>query len=229
MILKMLEFNPDHLLYAGVFGIFTALVLLLLFIYNRIRRIPLLFAGNRSTIGVASSFRTLLLLMIWTALSGITLFMGAFLHSYHTFTQEIPVAEIHVRPIKKTNAAVITLSSFQAPQARFLIVKGDHWMLEGDILTWDPWLNLLGLQTRYRLTRIRGRYVDVAREIIEPATAFTLTTREDHPLWRYLYLKGHKLPFVSTVYGNAVFQSLQYEKRYLVYVTTSGFLVRGQE
>ena len=99
-------------------------------------------------------------------------------------------------------------------------------MIEGDILKWENWLNFLGLHTRYRLTRLTGHYVAIASEINEPRTVYSLADDEDHPLWRYLYQYGHQLPFVSSVYGNAVFQAAGGDNRYAIYVGTSGFIVR---
>jgi hypothetical protein len=109
------------------------------------------------------------------------------------------------------------------------LVRGDQWMIEGDILKWDHWLNFLGLKTRYRLTRLRGRYLETEMEIRHRPTVYSLVKEENHPLWRYLYLYGHQLPFVSTVYGNAAFQTSTENKRYFLYAGTSGFLVREGE
>ena len=99
-------------------------------------------------------------------------------------------------------------------------------MLEGDILKWDDWLNFMGLHTRYRLTRIRGRYLRTTDEMKEQPTIYPLVENENHPLWRYLYDYGPELPMVSTVYGNAVFQTSGKEKRFKIFVGLSGFVVR---
>jgi hypothetical protein len=101
-------------------------------------------------------------------------------------------------------------------------------MIEGDILKWDNWLNFLGLRTRYRLTRLQGRYIRTQEELQEPRSVYSLTDEESHPSWKYLYQLGHRLPLVSTVYGSAVFQLSGDKKRYTVYVGTSGFTVREE-
>ncbi len=99
-------------------------------------------------------------------------------------------------------------------------------MLEGDILKWDSFLNFLGLHTRYRLTRLRGRYLKTDEEIHKQATVYSLVPDENHPLWQYLYKFGQKLPLVNSVYGNAVFQTADMEKHFHIFVSTSGFLAR---
>jgi hypothetical protein len=84
----------------------------------------------------------------------------------------------------------------------------------------------MGWQTRYRLTRIRGRFIDTEQEINHPPTIYSLVEREDDLLWRYLYKYGSALPFVSTVYGNAVFQTSDDTSSFLITISTSGFIAR---
>jgi hypothetical protein len=63
----------------------------------------------------------------------------------------------------------------------------------------------------------------------KPSTIYSLVENEDNPLWKYLYRYGPGLPLVSTVYGNAVFQSSGEDVTFRVYVGTSGFIVRKAE
>jgi len=54
------------------------------------------------------------------------------------------------------------LVTFEPPTIGYLShhrLRGQQWAVEGHILKWDDWLNLLGLQTMYKLTRVRGRYL----------------------------------------------------------------------
>jgi len=126
----------------------------------------------------------------------------------------------------------VTLTQLISPDSQTVhqfLIRGDQWMLEGDILKWDSWMNFFGWKTRYRLTRIRGRYIHTEDEIRQPPTIYSLVEREDDPLWRSLYELGPKLPFVDTVYGNAVFQTSNAKKVFLVQVSTSGFTAREVE
>jgi hypothetical protein len=179
-----------------------------------------------------ASLRNLSLIALWTSLFGMLLFFGFFLRAYYAFNYEQPVAEIVTRPLRGPQSgsnSLVRLSTFDPHTTRYLLVKGDQWMLEGDILKWDAWLNFLGLHTRYRLTRFRGRFIKAKDERSRPASIFSLVEEEDHPFWRHLYRYGPKMPFVSTAYGNAAFQASNQSRRYLVYVSTSGFLVREKQ
>jgi hypothetical protein len=225
--------DPDFLVYAGALGVVVGLLCLILFLYRRARWLMgLLTRKKAATPSILASLRNLLTIMLWTSLFGMLLFFGAFLRAYHVFTYEAPVAEIRNESTDRAGISQITLvplsPSDRGDPQRFLI-RGDQWMIEGDILKWDNWLSFLGLRTRYRLTRLRGRYLNTQDEFREPKTIYSLVEDEDHPLWRYLYQYGGELPFVSSVYGNAAFQAARNSERYLLYVGPSGFIVRDAE
>lgn len=222
--------DPDYLMYGGAIGILLGLLFFIYFLYRRIRWI-ILSLRKRGTDSprLLSSLRNLILIVLWTSVFGMVLFLGFFLRSYYAFTYEEPVAEVVIQSSDAPHVSRITVRQFYpegSHTSRHFLIKGDQWVIEGDILKWENWLNFLGLHTRYRLTRLTGRYVATAAEMNEPRTAYSLADDEDHPLWRYLYQYGHQLPFVSTVYGNAVFQAVGGDNRYAIYVGTSGFVVR---
>ena len=227
------HFDATYLIYAGAFGIFLGLVSFLLFLYHRIRWvIGVLSKKQAGSMRLLVSLRNLMLITVWISIFGMVIFFGFFLRAYHVFNIEEPVAEVFAQSLPGAPTPKTSLVGFfcaQSHKTRYLFVKGDQWMLEGDILKWKSWLNFLGFHTRYRLTRLRGRYVSSAEEVHRPQTVYSLVEYEDDPLWRYLYKYGPQLPFVSTVYGNAVFQTSGENKRYLIYVGTSGFIVREKQ
>ena len=101
------------------------------------------------------------------------LFAGFFFRAYQVFTLEEPVAEVIIHPSVEPDTNQVTLVQY-TPDAteirRQFLIKGNQWMLEGDILKWGNWLNFLGLHTRYRLTRLRGRYIQTEDELQKPRT-----------------------------------------------------------
>ncbi|MBU2498219.1 MAG: hypothetical protein KKE57_04910 [Proteobacteria bacterium] len=230
MINPLTSFDPDYIVYAGAIGVLLGLFFVLLFFYRRIRWIIRTLSRKRTvSLGILASLRNLVLVVLWISVFGMLLFLGAFLRSYHAFNYEEPIAEIVTEPLELPRTALLWFTELKSPRnplPRSFTVKGDQWMIEGDILKWESWLHFLGLQTRYRLNRLRGRYLSTEAEIQQKQTIYSLVENEGHPLWRYLYLYGHRLPFVSTVYGNGVFQTSGKAKRYLVYVGPSGFIVR---
>jgi hypothetical protein len=145
---------------------------------------------------------------------------------------EEPVAKIIIEHPDGGEVSSITIIQDDREgetRTRRFDVAGDQWVLEGDILKWRNWLNFLGLHTRYRLTRLRSRYIEASDEMTKPSSVYPLVENEDHPLWRYLYKYGPRLPMVSTVYGNAVFQASGEDAVFRIYVGTSGFIARKAE
>jgi len=230
MPISLADLNPDYLLYGGAAGLFVGFLAIIYFAYRRIRWIIRLFSREKRTSPkLLSSLVKLLMVLVWTSCFGMLLFLGAFLRAYHAFTLENPVAVIRTENLNwgKTNpAGLVHLTLIRSQNTRHLFIDGDQWMLEGDILKWQNWLNFLGLSTRYRLTRLRGRYLNTEAELNMPRSIHSLVDQESNPLWRHLYQFGQRLPFVSTVYGNASFQNLNENKTYTVFVGTSGYIVR---
>jgi hypothetical protein len=209
------------------------LVFLLFFFYRRLRFVARRISKKpASAPGPVASFRNLLLIFLWTAVFGIVFFAGFFFQAYYAFNREEPVAKVTITPFPQEQKNLVTLELFGPKdnlEIRQFEVSGDQWMLEGDILKWNKWINLLGIHTRYRLTRLRGRYIRTSDEQAKPTEIYSLVEIEDHPIWGYLYRHGASLPFVSTVYGNAVFQNSEEPSTFLVYTTTSGFMTQRIE
>ncbi len=219
--------KPDYLIYAGVIGLFLGCVFLLIYLYRRIRWLMRVIARKTTdSPGALRSLRNLILIALWGSGFGMLLFMGFFLGTYHVFTYEKPVAEVVVEPVSGERAGRLTVVVFSPAMMRQYVVYGDQWTIEADIVKWDNWLYLLGLENRYRITRLRGRYIKAEEETSQKQSVYSLVKDETHPLWKYLYDYGEWFPLVNTVYGNAVFQSLANAKQYQIFIGTTGLLAR---
>lgn len=225
--------NTDFVILAGAAGVLAGLVLLLIFLYRRILFMAKKLGGKPTAAPkLLKSLRNLLLILLWTSVFGMLLFAGFFFRAYRAFTLEEPVAEVIIGPKGEAEMSSITIIQDEQgrnPRVRQFEVTGDQWVLEGDILKWRNWLNFLGLHTRYRLTRLTSRYLRASDEMAKPRTVYPLVENEDSPLWRFLYKYGPRFPVVSTVYGNAVFQSSGEGAVFRVYVGTSGFIARKHQ
>ncbi len=221
--------NPNLLIVIGLIGLILGIIFLLVFLKRRI--LKLVGKEEKKLPGLIGSLKNLLLLFLLTAISGMLLFLGFFFVSYQNFTEEETVAYVEIEPVSEQYSNLIftkLLDDGRENKYRFEI-RGDQWMIEGDILRWESFAALMGLNTRYRLNRIRGRYIKTSDEKNMDATIYPLTEDEEDYLWSALYDIGHQLPFVNTVYGNAAYQLNNKPKRFEVFVTTSGFGLREIE
>lgn len=225
--------TAELFVYIGFIGVLLGILAIFFVLYRRIRWLLRTIRGKKLTSPkILKGIRNLVLLLLWISIFSVLLFAGFFARAYHAFTWEKPIAKISIEPVGQDQTSRVTLTQFISPDSQAVhqfLIRGDQWMLEGDILKWDNWMNFFGWQTRYRLTRIRGRYIHTEDEIRQPPTIYSLVEREDDPLWRNLYELGPNLPFVDTVYGNAVFQTSDAKKVFLVQVSTSGFTTREVE
>ena len=220
-----LPLSINLLIYISLASLLLGIITLLFFIFSLIRRI-----FQRKGVGLIQSAFIFALIFIWIMFSAAGLFLTSFIQPYRSFTNKELVAVVRCKPSdNETNTMQMELrlaKSGETGGRETFTLKGDQWAIEGDILKWDDRLSFLGLHTMYRLTRVRGRYIDVQNEIQNTPTVYSLVKDEGTPYWRWLYKYGHKLPFVTAVYGNTVFTYPSKEDTYEIYVTTSGFMAQ---
>ena len=77
-----------------------------------------------------ASLRNLLLITVWISVFGMVLFLGCFFRAYHAFTIEEPVAEVFTQSLDGALNSKMSLP-------RYLFIRGDQWMVEGDFLKWN--------------------------------------------------------------------------------------------
>jgi len=227
-------FNPPFsgsiLIYSALGLLVIAMALFMAFISKRVLRIiRRLQRKPVKRLGIVASTLRLLLILLLISTSVALLFLGAFIQSYTAFTHREFAATIHCTSVPGTeDMMILELVTSKSPTSALIRryrLRGQQWTIEGHILKWDDWLNFLGLQTMYKLTRVRGRYLRADDEMNKPATVYSLVANEEDPRWRWLYEYGARLPFVQAVYGNTVFTFPSETKNFTIYVTTSGFMI----
>ena len=227
-------FKINAFIYFSLIALIIGLVLLAMFVINRVR---VTFLKRRQQpvkqVSLTQSAFRLFMILLWMAFSAAALFLFAFIQSYQSFTKKELAAVVRCIPLqdeqKAMQMALTLIHNGQGTERKTFTLYGDQWTIEGDILKWEDWLNFLGLHTMYKLTRVRGRYATTKEELVNTPSVYSLVAHEEDPRWRWLYLYGHKLPFVQAVYGNTVFTYPDEEKIFEIYVTTSGFMVQVRE
>jgi hypothetical protein len=86
------------------------------------------------------------------------------------------------------------------------IVQGDEWMLQGDIVKFPGWLNILGLHSGFKLTRLEGRFDSISMEQNSPHTVVELNGGDDN-FFKAVQEQAWTSPFVDSAYGSSTFLS----------------------
>jgi len=82
-------------------------------------------------------------------------------------------------------------------------VMGDEWELQGDIIKFPTWLNILGLHSGYKLTRLEGRYEDPNLERNNKHSVIVLNGGDD-TFFKTAQTQTWLSPLIEASYGNAV-------------------------
>jgi hypothetical protein len=149
------------------------------------------------------------------------------IRGYRALTHEEVAAVVRTEPL-----------GAQRFQAQFLFpdgsiatytLAGDELYVDAHILKWQPWVNVLGLNTAYELDRVAGRYHDLAQEQQQPRTVYSLAPERRVNLFnlrrRYALLR----PLLDAEYGSATFAAADSPAQYEVRVSTTGLLIRKLE
>jgi hypothetical protein len=147
------------------------------------------------------------------------------LHTYARLTFEQPVAHLSFVAL---GPQLYTATLVRAPSGdvETFALNGDEWQLDARVLKWRGFANLLGLDARYRLERVSGRYRDVEQERTAPRTVYGLAATPAIDLWAISRANPRWLPFVDALYGSATYLPMADGARYHVTISQSGLLAR---
>ena len=151
--------------------------------------------------------------------------VGVNFQTYNQLTEEAPIARLSFQPVAPQQYYVELLSG-DFCETRTFRLYGDEWRIDAQFLKWKPWANILGLDARYRLDRLSGRYRDIEQENERPHVAWTLTEASTFDPARLTGGFLARLSPLDTVFGSSVYQSIEPGYEYTVYKGQSGLLVR---
>ncbi|HEU5227985.1 MAG TPA: hypothetical protein VFU49_09255 [Ktedonobacteraceae bacterium] len=176
------------------------------------------FKWGRSLSGV-------LLLVLALSLLWVTFLV----QTYLGLTSDIQVAQVRATQITgiphmmSVELILYDQNGHQASDKTYL-VQGDEWMLQGDIIKFPTWLNIVGLHTGYKLTRLEGRFDDPNLERNSQHTVIELNGGDDN-FFKTVQQQAWLSPTIEAAYGNAVFLGAD-SRTYNVYVSQTGLLAK---
>ncbi len=151
--------------------------------------------------------------------------IGWNLHTFTRLTDEAPIATLRFERLAPRQYAV-ELRSGDFCQAQHYRLQGDQWRLDARFLKWKPIANLFGLDARYRLERLSGRYSNIDEARQQPTVAYQIGDKPALDLTDYLDDKWLSWSPVDTLFGSSVYQNIDPDFEYVVYRSQAGLLVR---
>ncbi|AMN47525.1 hypothetical protein ACG33_10525 [Steroidobacter denitrificans] len=163
--------------------------------------------------------------LLMLAAAAVFFVLSTNLHTYARLTHEEPVAQI-VFEARGPQRFRATLAQIPGGEMQTFMLAGDEWQLDARILKWRGWANLLGLNARYRLERMSGRYRDIEQERHKERTVYALSENPGLDLWRLSANYPRRLPFVDAMYGSAAYLPMADGARFEVSITAAGLIAR---
>ncbi len=200
---------------------FTALIAVLglagaLFFIIAVRRLR-----RRRVIGGLFSGLTSLALFLLTACAWLA---AANLRTYQRLSAEQRAGELE---FSATGAHQYNgVLTFPAGERAVFSMRGDEWQVDARILKWQPFANLLGFDSAYRLERISGRYSRIEDERSQPRTVYPLYPPDRVDLWELIRRYHAWLPWFDALYGNAVYLPMADGALYEIKVSQTGLVAR---
>ncbi len=169
--------------------------------------------------------RSVLLALLLVACGAFLFALAATLETYARLSYEEPVAQLAFVALgpQLYNA---TLVRAPAGDVETFVLNGDEWQLDARVLKWHGVANLLGLDARYRLERLGGRYLEIEQERSAPRSVYALGAAPALDLWLLARAYPRWLPFVDAFYGSATYLPMADGARYQVTISQTGLVAR---
>lgn len=205
---------------SAVLGLITGLFLLFGLILMvtamaRLRHRRLFSAGGRCLCSL-----TLLALGLAVAALGLNM------HTYQRLTHEREVAEIEFSQIAPQSYRA-RIHYPDSGRYEELDLQGDAWQIDARMLKWQGPAILAGLDSRYRLERISGRYDDIEAERGRPRSVHQLSNNPGLDLWSLSRRYQDWLPWLDAHYGSATYVPMRDGAVYRISVSQTGLIARA--
>ena len=157
--------------------------------------------------------------------SGLFILLAINIHTYHRLTFEVPIAVLSTWKLG-TQQYRVAVKELPGNKATDYYLKGDEWQLDARILRWQPSLQLLGLNTLYRLERLSGRYDQIYDELNRPRTVYSLSNDQGLDIWALVQDYQQWLQWIDAYYGNAAYLPMHDGARYIISINQYGLIAR---
>lgn len=158
------------------------------------------------------------------ALAGLAAALTLNLYNYHRLTHEQDVAALRFRQLAPRHYLVDIVAADGI--GRRYALRGDEWQLDARVLKWRGAANLFGLNARYRLERLSGRYRDLSSERQGVRTVHALSRGTGIDLFALAHRHPHWIPWLDADFGSAAYLPMADRAEYHVSLSQSGLVAR---
>ncbi len=151
-----------------------------------------------------------------------------YLSSYRFFSGRRLVAIVECRHSQESSNPALNIEFFPGSDeahVRTFLFNADEWVIESRIVQWKSFLGITGARSYFQLERLSGRYMDIEKEKTMPRIVYGLYSQPDK-IWAFLYKYQKLIPFIEAAYGNSAFVRYENGKKFHVYVTNSGLMIK---
>lgn len=228
-------------LLSSIFGLGLCLLVVALILIGcffwfcvlRIKRLP--ETGERRRKGKKFKDSTILLGAVVFTLGGIAVInFGLFLHSYHIFAVGEPIALVNIREGEEEQAFEIQIRKLGTPVSQNLpneyrySLQGETWTLQGHVVRFHNWMNLIGVKPVYQLTRLQSGYFLLEDEKANGREVHSLIDESAERWWRWAHANEGSFPGVMMVQSSAVGKDAK-PGSYQIMVHPTGFSLEPAE
>ncbi len=147
------------------------------------------------------------------------------LQSYHRLSAETLIAELSFEKLGQHQYQATLLRGDFCHSNSYLVL-GDQWRLDAKFLKWRSWATVLGLNSRYQLDRLEGRYEEVEQQNNLPKLSHDL--KKDGQASKFLPIDPLLVLFADAEYGSSTFEIIDSDKVYQVFKTPTGLITRSR-
>jgi len=168
---------------------------------------------------------SLLLVVAGIAVAAAFVVVALNLRTFARLTFEQPVATVEFEEQGPQRYLAVMTRRPSGVEQTFELA-GDEWQVDARVLKWTGLANVLGLDARYRLERLSGRYREIEQEKTAPRSVYALHEEPAIDLWSFAEAHPSWIPFVDGYYGSATYLPMAAGARYEIHMSQSGLVAR---
>jgi len=171
----------------------------------------------------------LVFLLLITATGLLSLTIASVQKTYQAFTERQPVLWVHAfyedAGAKKMTVRLAWPQPENAPRIETFSIVGDQWAVDSNILTWDDFLTVYNFRPGYKITRLRGRFLDTVEAKKASPSIVELSDESGDATWQWLLRHAARLPLIRASFGQSAYNYPDKDKIFEIQVSHDGLSV----